>query len=47
VVTFRLDQLVKVGYELNIASALAGVFFLFTLLFTFASLRYTSAEVAR
>jgi putative spermidine/putrescine transport system permease protein len=47
VVTFRFDQLVKVGYELNIASALAGVFFLFTLLFTFASLRYTSAEVAR
>jgi putative spermidine/putrescine transport system permease protein len=47
VVTFRFDQLVKVGYELNIASALAGVFFLFTVLFTFLSLRYTSAEVAR
>jgi putative spermidine/putrescine transport system permease protein len=47
VVTFRFDQLVKVGYELNIASALAAVFFLFTLLFTFLSLRYTSAEVAR
>jgi putative spermidine/putrescine transport system permease protein len=46
VVTFRFDQLVKVGYELNIASALAGVFFLFTVLFTFLSLRYTSAEVA-
>ncbi|WP_159899128.1 ABC transporter permease [Salinirussus salinus] len=47
VVTFRFDQLVKVGYELNIASALAAVFFLFTVLFTFLSLRYTSAEVAR
>lgn len=47
VVTFRFDQLVKVGFELNIASALAAVFFLFTLLFTFLGLRYTSAEVAR
>ena len=47
VVTFRFDQLVKVGFELNIASALAAVFFLFTVLFTFLSLRYTSAEVAR
>jgi putative spermidine/putrescine transport system permease protein len=47
VVTFRFDQLVKVGYELNIASALAGVFFLFTVLFTFLGLRFTSAEVAR
>jgi putative spermidine/putrescine transport system permease protein len=37
---------VKVGYELNVASALAGVFFVFTLLFTFLSLRFTSAEVA-
>jgi putative spermidine/putrescine transport system permease protein len=46
VVTFRFDQLVKVGYELNVASALAGVFFAFTLLFTFLSLRFTSAEVA-
>jgi len=47
VVTFRFDQLVKVGFELNIASALAAVFFFFTVLFTFLSLRYTSAEVAR
>ena len=47
VVTFRFDQLVKVGFELNIASALAAIFFLFTVLFTFLSLRYTSAEVAR
>lgn len=46
VVTFRFDQLIKVGYELNIAAALATLFFLFTLLFTFLSLRYTSAEVA-
>jgi putative spermidine/putrescine transport system permease protein len=47
VVTFRFDQLIKVGYELNVASALATVFFLFTVAFTFAGLRYTSAEVAR
>ena len=47
VVTFRFDQRVKVGFELNIASALAAIFFLFTVLFTFLSLRYTSAEVAR
>jgi putative spermidine/putrescine transport system permease protein len=46
VVTFRFDQLIKVGYELNVASALATIFFLFTLVFTFVSLRYTSAEVA-
>jgi len=47
VVTFRFDQLIKVGYELNVASALATVFFLFTVAFTFGGLRYTSAEVAR
>ncbi|MFB6297674.1 MAG: ABC transporter permease [Salinirussus sp.] len=45
VVTFRFDQLISVGFDLAIASALATVFFLFTLLFTFLSLRYTSAEV--
>lgn len=47
VVTFRFDQLIKVGYELNIASALATLFFIFTLCFTFIGLRYTSAEVAK
>lgn len=47
VVTFRFDQLIKVGYELNIASALSTLFFLFTVCFTFIGLRYTSAEVAR
>ena len=47
VVTFRFDQLVQVGYELNIASALATLFFFFTLAFTFAGLRFTSAEVGR
>jgi len=47
VVTFRFDQLIKVGYDLNTASALATLFFVFTLVFTFASLRYTSAEVGR
>jgi putative spermidine/putrescine transport system permease protein len=45
VVTFRFDQEISVGFNLGIASALATVFFCFTLLFTFLSLRYTSAEV--
>lgn len=45
VVTFRFDQEIQVGFNLGIASALAAVFFAFTLLFTFLSLRYTSAEV--
>jgi len=45
VVTFRFDQILKVGYDLPTASALAGLFFFFTLGFTFLSLRFTSAEV--
>ena len=45
VVTFRFDQEIQVGFNLGIASALAAVFFAFTLLFTFLSLRFTSAEV--
>jgi putative spermidine/putrescine transport system permease protein len=45
VVTFRFDQEINVGFNLGIASALATVFFVFTLLFTFLGLRYTSAEV--
>lgn len=46
VVTFRFSQEISVGFDLQMASALATVFFAFTVLFTFASLRYTSAEVA-
>jgi putative spermidine/putrescine transport system permease protein len=45
VVTFRFDQILKVGYDLPMASALAGLFFFFTVGFTFLSLRFTSAEV--
>lgn len=45
VVTFRFDQEINVGFNLGVASALATVFFVFTLLFTFLGLRYTSAEV--
>jgi putative spermidine/putrescine transport system permease protein len=45
VITFRFDQEIQVGFNLANASALATVFFVFTLLFTFLGLRYTSAEV--
>ena len=45
VVTFRFDQEINVGFNLGVASALAALFFVFTLLFTFLGLRYTSAEV--
>jgi len=45
VVTFRFNQVLKVGYDLPTASALAGLFFFFTVGFTFLSLRFTSAEV--
>jgi putative spermidine/putrescine transport system permease protein len=46
VVTFRFNQEISVGFDLPMASALAAVFFVFTVLFTFAGLRFTSAEVA-
>ncbi|MFC6974633.1 ABC transporter permease [Halomicroarcula sp. GCM10025709] len=46
VVTFRFSQEISVGFDLQMASALATVFFVFTVLFTFLSLRLTSAEVA-
>ena len=45
VVTFRFDQEIQVGFDLPMASALAVVFFAFTLAFTFLGLRFTSAEV--
>ncbi len=47
VVTFRFNQEITVGFDLPMASALAAVFFVFTVLFTFVSLRFTSAEVVR
>ncbi|WP_276261470.1 ABC transporter permease [Haloglomus litoreum] len=46
VVTFRFNQEISVGFDLPMASALATLFFVFTVLFTFAGLRFTSAEVA-
>ncbi len=46
VVTFRFDQEIQVGFDLPMASALAAVFFAFTLAFTFLGLRFTSAEVS-
>ena len=46
VITFRFDQEIQVGFNLANASALATVFFVFTLFFTFLGLRFTSAEVA-
>jgi len=46
VVTFRFQYEISNGYDLPMASALAGLFFVFTLLFTFLGLRYTSAEVS-
>jgi putative spermidine/putrescine transport system permease protein len=45
VVTFRFNQEISVGFDLPMASALATLFFVFTVLFTFAGLRFTSAEV--
>lgn len=46
VVTFRFNQEISVGFNLPMASALAALFFVFTVGFTFLSLRFTSAEVA-
>ncbi len=46
VVTFRFNTEIANGFNLAIASALATVFFVFTLFFTFLSLRFTSAEVS-
>ncbi|WP_324759848.1 ABC transporter permease [Haloarcula montana] len=46
VITFRFNQEISVGFNLQMASALATVFFVFTVVFTFLSLRLTSAEVA-
>jgi putative spermidine/putrescine transport system permease protein len=45
VVTFRFNTELSNGFNLNVASALAAVFFVFTLLVTFLGLRFTSAEV--
>ena len=45
VATLRIAREINIGFSIQIASAMAAVFFVFTLGFTFAALRYTSAEV--
>lgn len=45
VATLRLSREINIGFNIQIASAMAAVFFVFTLGFTFLALRYTSAEV--
>lgn len=47
VVTLRISREVAVGYNIQAASAMGVVFFVFTVGFTFLGLRYTSAEVGR
>lgn len=43
--TFEIDYLLSNGYQIQLASAMAVVWFAFVLVFTAAGLRYTSAEV--
>jgi len=45
VATLRIAREINIGFSIQIASAMAAVFFVFTLGFTFLALRYTSAEV--
>jgi putative spermidine/putrescine transport system permease protein len=45
VVTLRIAREINISFSIQIASAMAAVFFVFTLGFTFLALRYTSAEV--
>jgi len=45
VATLRIAREINIGFSIQIASAMAAVFFVFTVGFTFAALRYTSAEV--
>jgi len=43
--TFEIDYLLSNGYQIQLASAMAAVWFAFVLAFTAVGLRYTSAEV--
>jgi len=45
VLTLRISRLIAVSFDIQSASAMSVVFFVFTLVFTFVGLRYTSAEV--
>lgn len=45
VVTLRIAREINIDFSIQIASAMAAVFFVFTLGFTFLALRFTSAEV--
>lgn len=45
VVTLRIDQELAVGFDIQAASAIGVIYFLFTLAFTFVGLKYTSADV--
>lgn len=45
VVTLRIAREINISFSIQVASAMAAVFFVFTLGFTFLALRYTSAEV--
>jgi putative spermidine/putrescine transport system permease protein len=45
VLTLRISRLIAVSFNIQSASAMSVVFFIFTVIFTFVGLRYTSAEV--
>lgn len=45
VLTLRISRLIAVSFDIQGASAMSVLFFVFTLVFTFVGLRYTSAEV--
>jgi len=45
VLTLRISRLIAVSFNIQSASAMSVLFFVFTLVFTFVGLRYTSAEV--
>lgn len=45
VLTLRISRLIAISFNIQAASAMSVVFFMFTLVFTFVGLRYTSAEV--
>jgi len=45
VATLRIAREINIGFNIQIASAMAAVFFVFTFGFTFLALRFTNAEV--